>query len=43
MLRILADELIATNSIPNKAGKIDLSELIAKELIKNCSYIQLRK
>ncbi len=35
MLRILADELIATNSIPNKAGKIDLSELIAKELIKN--------
>ncbi len=35
MLKILADELIATNSIPNKASKIDLSELIAKELIKN--------
>ncbi len=35
MLKILADELVATNSIPNNAGKIDLSELIAKELIKN--------
>lgn len=34
MLRILADELIATNSIPNKASKIDLSELIAKEIAK---------
>ncbi|MDI6730880.1 MAG: ribose-phosphate diphosphokinase [Candidatus Altarchaeum sp.] len=35
MLKILADELVATNSIPNKVGNIDLSELIAKELIKN--------
>ncbi|OQX22386.1 MAG: hypothetical protein BWK75_00905 [Candidatus Altiarchaeales archaeon A3] len=35
MLRTLADELVATNSIPNKAGKIDLSDLIAEELIKN--------
>jgi len=34
MLRILADEVVATNSIPNKRGKIDLSDLIAKEIIK---------
>jgi len=35
MLRILADEGVATNSIPNKVGNIDLSNLIAEELAKN--------
>ncbi|PKP58307.1 MAG: phosphoribosylpyrophosphate synthetase, partial [Candidatus Altiarchaeales archaeon HGW-Altiarchaeales-2] len=35
MLKILADELVATNSIPNKVAKIDLSGLIAEELVTN--------
>jgi len=34
MLRMLADDLVATNSIPNKVAKIDLSNLIAEEIIK---------
>ncbi|PKP59165.1 MAG: ribose-phosphate pyrophosphokinase [Candidatus Altiarchaeales archaeon HGW-Altiarchaeales-1] len=35
ILKTLADELVATNSIPNKVAKIDLSELIAGELAEN--------
>jgi len=38
-LRILADELASTNSIPNKVAKIDLSDLIAEELVKNGLYV----
>jgi len=35
MLKILSDEIVATNSIPNKVSKIDLSNLIAEKIMKN--------
>lgn len=38
MLRTIADEVVTTNTIPNKVSKIDLSELIAEEIMNKLNF-----